>query len=83
MLSLLLLLTLLVEMLVLTLPVVDILSSGAERCSLRGRITRVGIAVALPQGLKLPFLLTHLLTSTLHQDSIVHHFLEILESMHH
>jgi hypothetical protein len=43
---------------------------------------RAGIAVALPRGFKLPFLLTHLLASMLHQDSIVHHFLEILESMH-
>jgi hypothetical protein len=47
MLSLLLLLTLLVEALVLTLPVIDILSSWAERCSLRGCITRTRIAVAL------------------------------------
>jgi hypothetical protein len=48
MLSLLLLLTLLVGALVLTLPIVDILSSWAERCSLRGRETRAGIVVELP-----------------------------------
>jgi hypothetical protein len=83
MLSLLLLLTQLVEMLVLTLLEVDILSSWADRCSLWGRVTRAGIIIDLPRGLELPFLLTHLLASTLHQDGTVHHFLEILESMHH
>jgi hypothetical protein len=47
-LSLLLLLTLLVEALVLTLPEVDILSSWAERCSLLGHVMRAGIVVDLP-----------------------------------
>jgi hypothetical protein len=79
----LLLLVLLVGVLVLILPVVDTLSSSAERCSLRGRKMRVGVAAELTRRLKLPLLLTHLLASMLHHDGIVHHLLEVLKSVHH
>jgi hypothetical protein len=43
-----LLLTLLVRALVLILPVVDILSSWMEGCSLWGRETRAGVVAELP-----------------------------------
>jgi hypothetical protein len=44
----LLLLTLFVGALILILPVIETLSSCAERCSLRGRETRAGVAAELP-----------------------------------